>query len=115
MLYKFNYLAINYFVNKICMQDSFARARTRPKGTWHMQPLGQARATIGYLVYKNKIISELQHRNIANGIFIDLSKAFDTLDHSKLIIKLEHNGCPNQRPILRARAPSFLSSRNASG
>ena len=27
-----------------CMQDSFARARTRPKG--------QARATIGYLVYK---------------------------------------------------------------
>ena len=30
-----------------CMQDSFARARTRPK-----QPLGQARATIGYLVYK---------------------------------------------------------------
>ena len=26
-----------------CMQDSFARARTRPKG---------ARATIGYLVYK---------------------------------------------------------------
>ena len=28
------------------MQDSFARARA--------QPLGQARATIGYLVYKNR-------------------------------------------------------------
>ena len=28
------------------MQNSFARARTRPKG--------QARATIGYLVYKSK-------------------------------------------------------------
>ena len=28
------------------MQDTFARACTRP-----MQPLGQARATIGYLVY----------------------------------------------------------------
>ena len=40
----------------------------------------------------NKIISELQQRNHIIGIFIDLSKAFDTLDHSKLIIKLEHYG-----------------------
>ena len=29
----------------------------------------------------NKIISELQQRNHVIGIFIDLSKAFDTLDH----------------------------------
>ena len=35
----------------------------------------------------NKIISELQQRNHVTGIFIDLSKAFDKLDHSKLIIK----------------------------
>ena len=34
----------------------------------------------------NKIISELQQRNHGIGIFIDLSKAFDTLDHSKLVI-----------------------------
>ena len=40
-----------------CMQDAFARARTRPKGTWPMQPLGQARATIGYLVNKMNTIS----------------------------------------------------------
>ena len=40
----------------------------------------------------NKIISELQQRNHVIGIFIDLSKAFDTLDHSKLITKLEHYG-----------------------
>ena len=30
------------------MQDTFARART--------QPLGQARATIGYLVYKGYVM-----------------------------------------------------------
>ena len=40
----------------------------------------------------NKIISELQQRNHVIGILIDISKAFDTLDHSKLIIKLEHYG-----------------------
>ena len=34
----------------------------------------------------NKIISELQQHNHVIGIFSDLSKAFDTLDHSKSII-----------------------------
>ena len=33
-------------VETFCMQDTFARARTRP-----MQPLGQAHVTIGYHVY----------------------------------------------------------------
>ena len=33
-----------YFYLVVCMQDTFARAFTRP--------LGQARATIGYLVYR---------------------------------------------------------------
>ena len=40
----------------------------------------------------NKIINEIQKRNHVIGLFIDLSKAFDTIDHKKLIIKLEHYG-----------------------
>ena len=40
----------------------------------------------------NKIINELQECNHVIGIFIDLSKAFDTIDHEKLIVKLEHYG-----------------------
>ena len=38
----------------------------------------------------NKIIDELQTRNHVIGIFIDLSKAFDTIDHDKLVSKREH-------------------------
>ena len=40
----------------------------------------------------NQIIDELKVRNHVLGIFIDLSKAFDTIDHGKLIVKLEHYG-----------------------
>ena len=40
----------------------------------------------------NKIINEIQNRNHVLGIFIDLSKAFDTIDHDKMLVKLEHYG-----------------------
>ena len=40
----------------------------------------------------NNIIDEIKKRNHVLGIFIDLSKAFDTIDHHKLSIKLEHYG-----------------------
>ena len=40
----------------------------------------------------NKIIEEIEKKNHVIGIFIDLSKAFDTIDHNKLLVKLENYG-----------------------
>ena len=37
----------------------------------------------------NKILKNLEEKNHIIGIFIDLSKAFDTIDHKKLLVKLE--------------------------
>ena len=61
---------------------------------------------INYLI--NKIIDELQTRNHVIGIFIDLSKAFDTIDHNKLVSKLEHYGI---RGTCLALLKSYLTGR----
>ena len=56
----------------------------------------------------NKIINELQKRNHVIGIFIDLSKAFDTIDHNKLLVKLEYYGI---RGICHKLIKSYLTNR----
>ena len=39
-----------------------------------------------------KIIGTLDKRDLALGVFVDLQKAFDTVDHSILLKKLYHYG-----------------------
>ena len=56
----------------------------------------------------NKILGEIEAKNHVIGIFVDLSKAFDTIDHQKLLNKLEHYGI---RGICHDLLKSYLSNR----
>jgi hypothetical protein len=40
----------------------------------------------------NKITTSIDQNEITVGIFLDLSKVFDTLEHQILFSKLEHYG-----------------------
>ena len=56
----------------------------------------------------NEITKSVSNNNHVLGIFIDLSKAFDTLDHSILLRKLENYGIRGQALTLMK---SYLTSR----
>ena len=56
----------------------------------------------------NKISSAIDQRETTVGVFLDLSKAFDTLDHQILFTKLEHYGI---RDVALQWIKSYFSCR----
>ena len=44
------------------------------------------------MILLDTIVKALQNGDYVIGIYLDFSKAFDTVDHGTLLLKLEHNG-----------------------
>ena len=59
----------------------------------------------------DKIICNIENKNHVLGIFIDLSKAFDTISHDKLLYKLENYGI---RGTPLAILQSYMANRQQS-
>ena len=56
-------------------------------------------------------LSNMDNRKYSRGIFIDLKKAFDTVNHEILLTKLEHYGI---RGVINSWFRSYLSDRRQS-
>ena len=49
-------------------------------------------AHMALMILLDKIVKALENGDNVIGIYLDFSKAFDTVDHGTLLLKLEHNG-----------------------
>ena len=57
----------------------------------------------------DKVTNELDNHHYSIGVFLDLSKAFDTIDHGILIGKLQHYGI---RGVAANWIHNYLSNRS---
>lgn len=64
--------------------------------------------THALISFVNEIINAFESNKFSCGIFLDLSKAFDTLDHDILLLKMQHYGI---RDIAYSWFQNYLTDR----